>query len=1117
MIAKAPKETCLPCQKFIQIGQPILECQRCPSAIHTKCYKKGGFTHKSNLWVCPECVDTLLPRYNPFSFINDYQSSDKFYENDCEGIDETLQCVSAILETCQPYNNQKFGEVLEQLKNDHPDPSLLSAMFLNVDGNYSNFDAFLVELKRLKYFFPIIGLAETNVDESLKNLYSIPNYTSFYQDTQRGKSKGTGIAIFARNDLNASIVDKVGFCTPNIESLFIQISNTENPITFGVVYRPPSGELDKFLDTLSTIVSILPKRNVHILGDYNIDLLKQSSSKTELFEDFFLQNGFAPVISIPTHERRNCQSSCIDNILTNCSESVLLSGTLPENKLGDHSPIFEILKIVLPKANKSQKHFQLYDFSNSNLNKFTEELQTKISNLEPSINFSEFTDLFSTTLDSTCKLAKPKETKRTPLNNPWITDGIMAAVDKKHALRKDWTDSITNESPSGNTILHEKFRDYRRLLKYIINTAKNSYKCNKILENKEDSKKTWQLINEIRGKTKKVLKPPFIIDNKKIFERRVIANGFNDYFNSIASTLNEGIADQEIYDHAFHSFEDFLLPTHSQSIYLNDCTPEEILDIIKQLDSSKSSDIPIRVIKKSAHVIGESLSQYFNILMKVGKFPEVLKVGKVTPVFKKGNPEILGNYRPVSTLPIFGKIFEKIIYSRIYNYAISQDILNGNQFGFRQSHSTCHAVNFSVSLIQESLRNNKHVIGIFVDLSKAFDTIDHGILLKKLERYGIRGVAGSLIESYLSRRTQFTEVLKERSDSLTIQYGVPQGSVLGPLLFLLYINDISRLSNLGVYVLFADDTNIFIEGNTAQEAYEKGNKLLLCLQNYMLLNKLHINMSKCCFMHFKPKSSRPTDEVLKLEIDGFAIKKCTETRFLGVIIDDKLNWDAHIKHLKRKLNYAIATLSRIMDSIPKHLHRNLYYTLFESHLSYCISVWGAAAQYRISSLWTIQKQCIRVLFGDREAFLDKYNTCARSRPFGLQTLGNDFYMPEHTKPLFHEKKILSIHNLYTFHCFMETYKILKFRQPRSLFDKYNLSERKPTLLISGFPSQNFIDRSTRLWNSIAPKLGFQDYSPKVSLIKLSLKKALQACQHKENPLEWTTEDYSASKLFMSDR
>ena len=277
-------------------------------------------------------------------------------------------------------------------------------------------------------------------------------------------------------------------------------------------------------------------------------------------------------------------------------------------------------------------------------------------------------------------------------------------------------------------------------------------------------------------------------------------------------------------------------------------------------------------------------------------------------------------------------------------------------------------------------------------------------------------------------------------------------------------------------------------------------------------------MSKCCFMHFKPKSAKAVDEnqTLQLEIDGFVLKRCTETRFLGVIIDEQLNWDAHIKHLKRKLNYAIATLSRIMDSIPKHLHRNLYYTLFESHLSYCITVWGSAAQYRISSLWTTQKQCIRVLFGDREAFLDKYNTCARARPIGLQTLGNDFYMPEHTKPLFKENKILSIHNLYTYHCFMETYKILKFRQPRSLFDNYNISERKPTLLISRFPSQNFTDRSTRLWNSIAPKLGFEDYSPKVSLIKSSLKKALQISQHRETPLEWTTEDYNISKLFMSN-
>ena len=198
----------------------------------------------------------------------------------------------------------------------------------------------------------------------------------------------------------------------------------------------------------------------------------------------------------------------------------------------------------------------------------------------------------------------------------------------------------------------------------------------------------------------------------------------------------------------------------------------------------------------------------------MGTFPDVLKVGRVTPVFKKGNPEDVGNYRPVSTLPIFGKIFEKVMYSRIYNFALSQGIIDKNQFGFRKSHSTCHAVNYSVRIIEESLRKKNHILGIFIDLSKAFDTIDHSTLLTKLERYGIRGNANSLIKSYLSNRTQHIEVLGEKSDPLMIKYGVPQGSVLGPLLFLLYINDISNCSNLGIFVLFADDTNIFVEGKT---------------------------------------------------------------------------------------------------------------------------------------------------------------------------------------------------------------------------------------------------------------------------------------------------------------
>ena len=1113
MIAKLPKEVCKPCTKFIGIGQPILECDKCSSAIHTRCYKNGGFSNINNLWLCRICSENVTPRYNPFSYLQNSES-DKFYDDNTEGVDNTLIALSEVLESCRAFTCQEFKKLIQSIKTE--DDPLISSLFLNIDGNKTNFNTFLAELKRMNYDFPIIGLAETNTDQPLKDLFQIKNYTSFYQSTLRGKLKGSGVSIYVKNDLNASVIDNLCHCNPDIESLFVEISNAPKPVIYGIIYRPPNGEETKFFDTLRKIHEALPKDNVRIMGDFNIDLLKPTDSNTSTFEDLFIGNGYAPVISIVTHERHNCRGSCIDNIFTNTIESVRSSGTLPGHRIGDHVPIFEISKLSMPKNKNSEKYYQVYEFSNANLEKFTENLEKNLSCVIPSkSNFDKFSSTFKETLDSCCKLEKPKLTKRTPMNNPWITPGIASAIDKKHELRKQWTDTIDSSSVSGDEALHNTFTTYRRLLKHIINTAKNSYTCEKILENKEDSKKTWRIINELRGKCNRDIKPPFVINNEKVYERRVIANEFNKYFNSIASNMNADITGKNVHDLGFKSFEDYLMPAIENTIFLHDCDPEELLEIIRKLDNSKASDIPIRVIKKSAHIISPILSKYYNILMKAGVFPGILKIGKITPVYKKGNPEDLGNYRPVSTLPIFGKIFEKVIYNRLYSFALSQNIINENQFGFRESHSTSHAINHSLSIIQDSLCRKRHVLGIFIDLSKAFDTIDHKTLLAKLGRYGIRGVAGSLIESYLSIRTQYTEVLKEKSDSLIIQFGVPQGSVLGPLLFLFYINDISRLSDLGIFVLFADDTNIFIEGVNAREVYRKGNELLKYLLRYMTLNKLHINMTKCCYIHFKPQTRAKTDDAdaqLNLKLDDFPIKQCTETKFLGVIIDDKLNWDAHIKYLKRKLGYSVATLNRIKDSIPNHLHRDLYYTLFESHLSYCISAWGSAAQFRINTLWVAQKHCVRVLFGNKSAYLEKKSTCARARPFGLQNLGAEFFQPEATKPLFKDNQILSIHNLYSYHCFTETLKILKLRQPICLFEKYKLSNRKQTLLINSFPSNGFTERSTSIWNNIAPSLKLTDFSAKIGPLKKQLKKALLLNQHKANPNDWTVDDHNLSKI-----
>ena len=359
-----------------------------------------------------------------------------------------------------------------------------------------------------------------------------------------------------------------------------------------------------------------------------------------------------------------------------------------------------------------------------------------------------------------------------------------------------------------------------------------------------------------------------------------------------------------------------------------------------------------------------------------------MKLAKVIPIHKADSKYIVTNYRPISLLPIFSKIFEKLMYKRVMEFITKNNILIPSQFGFQKNKSTELAVNAIINNIINSFDIKETSYCIFLDFAKAFDTVNHDILIKKLEHYGIRGMPLNWFKSYLYQRQQSTEIEGTLSDIEYIKCGVPQGSVLGPLLFLLYINDIANSSSILKFFLFADDTTLFYSAKTSPYLEKQLNVELKKVNNWLVSNKLSLNVGKSCFLNF---SLVPPIIDIKIKIANKIIEQKKVTKYLGVLIDDKLLWKDHIQSINMKIRKGIGILYNLKEFVTQSTLKTLYYSFIQPYLDYNILNWSCAPSSNLDCLKVSTNKAVRTILSKNKR--------------------------EHAPPLFKELDILPLDDL----------------------------------------------------------------------------------------------------------
>ena len=787
---------------------------------------------------------------------------------------------------CNYYSNHDFHKLTQDIKNKEKRP--FSALHTNIQSLTHNFDSLESLCTDLDFFFDVIAVTETWNSEANKDKFipkELTGYTKY--NGLRGTSLKSGCGLYIRTGL--TYIDRKDLYIQHYDDLnefqckFIEIINTKGTnIILSVHYRHPKKTSDEtYINKLQDSIGKISKehKNVIILGDFNYNLLKYSHDpKVKQFADTMFENSLQPVINKPTRAVNNQKPSLVDNFFTNVIDKEIISGNFT-SKISDHMPNFMIMKNIefdhkkIPKKRRSK----IID-----INAYQEDIRS--IDLTPVLHLDDLNEIYKYYHDQVLHVINhhaPYVTLTTEqlkwIRKPWINKQIqklLGVKDKVYCkyLRK-----------GKDPFWYNRYRKLVDITKNLLSAAKKEYFSKFFEANMHNSRKIWEGIREIiHNRFSKDTSEIYLdVDGNIITDQKKVANNFNKFYTNVAKKLLENLGKPN------SKYQDYLKNPNEHSIYLTETDQGEVATLISKLDVTKAGDIygiSPKLIKLAGDSYAHNLSMIFNKSLNTGVFPQLLKIAIVVTIHKGESKMIAANYRPISLLPIFGKIYEKIIFSRLISFIDKHGILFNRQYGFQKARATEHALIDIVENILNSLEKKESPCCVFLDFAKAFDTVNHKILLGKLYHYGIRGNALNLIESYLTDRQQCVQINNVTSDLDHIAHGVPQGSILGPLFFLLYINDIANSSEVLKFFLFADDTAIFLSHKDPKKLEEIMNAELIKVSNWLIANKLSLNVKKSNALLFRTKNEKSTAKI-SIHINGAAIEEKHHAKYLGILVD----------------------------------------------------------------------------------------------------------------------------------------------------------------------------------------------------------------------------------------